>query len=274
MKKITTQFVMAILFAFAIQTVSAQTVIYSDNFDANGFSLPAGWYATPGSWTLDTASGSTGAYTGASGHYNVGVLDVSSRLGADSLISKSISTVGFNMITIEWGNRNSKHFMDSGSTIQAYYSINNGTSWTPLSYIQDSANSQWGIDNGFIPVALPANASNQASVKFMWLANIHHSPSGTYRLDDVTVSGTPYNGVADLAEESFAKVYVANNNIHVSQTSTEIANVEIISLTGQVVHRSTVAASANIAVDGFSAGMYLVKVYNGSQSAMTKIVLK
>ena len=274
MKKITTKFVMAIMFAFAIQTVSAQTVIYSENFDGNGPSLPTGWYATPGSWTVDTASGSTGSYTGASGHFNVGILDVSSRLGADSLISKSISTINYNMITIEWGNRNSKHFLDSGSTIQAYYSIDNGASWTALSYIQDSANSQWGIDNGFIPVALPANASNRPSVKFMWLANIHHSPSGTYRLDDVTVSGTPYNGIDDLTNESFAKVYVADNNIRISQTSSDVANVEIISLTGQVVHRSTVAASATIALDGFSAGMYLVKVYNGSQSAMTKIVLK
>src|ERR1700751_1020966 len=109
-KTITTLFVTAFL-GFSISTKS-QVALYTENFDADTSALPTGWTATTGGWTVKKSNSSSG-YTGASGNVNAVIDNTVSNTGSFNLVSKSISTAGYNTITIEWGARLTTHFLDS-----------------------------------------------------------------------------------------------------------------------------------------------------------------
>ena len=258
--------------------LSAQTVIYTQNFDGSPV-LPAGWYASPNSWTIDTTLGnfSTG-YVGSTGINNVVIKDTTARIGNDTLMTAPISTVGYNTIAIEWATRFSKHFADSGSTVSLYWSVN-GTSWTSVTYTENSNNGTWAMDNGAAPVALPAAAAGQASLQLMWVADIHFTPSGTYRIDDLSVTGTPASGISNInAENSFAKVFVSSNsliNVSLAQPLTEATSADICDLSGRLIFKANIdKQSIQVNANQFIAGTYLVKVYNSTQSMITKIVVQ
>ncbi|MEI7801210.1 MAG: Ig-like domain-containing protein, partial [Bacteroidota bacterium] len=88
--------------------------------------------------------------------------------------------------------RVSTNFLSSGSSITGFYwSIDNGANWNNVSYSENSANSIWTIDNGASDILLPVAAENQASLKLKWVANIVNATNGTYRIDDLNVTGIP-----------------------------------------------------------------------------------
>ena len=276
MKKICTLIFTAILLISASEQIFAQTVIYTQNFDSSP-SLPSGWYASTNSWGIDTTGGnaSTG-YTGSTGLNNIVVKDTTARLGNDSLISEVISTVGYANITVDWGGRISKHFADSGSTLNLYWSAN-GSAWANVSYTENTTNN-WALENGTIPVALPAGAANQSSLKLMWVADIHFTPSGTYRLDDISVAGTSTVGINEVNNsQSFAHIYSANTSINVSldQAPEESMTVAVFDLTGRQVSETTMASqSLTIDAKNFSKGLYIVKASDSNRSSIAKVVVK
>lgn len=276
MKKIFTLFFTAAALICSSEQISAQTTIYTQNFDASS-SLPANWYASPNSWGIDTTGGNASAgYTGSTGLNNVVIKDTTARLGNDSLISEPISTLGYANITVDWGGRISKHFADSGSTLALYWSAN-GSAWTSVSYTENTGNS-WALDNGTIPVALPVAASNQSSLRLMWVADIHFTPSGTYRIDDISVAGTSTTGINDVsAGASFAHIYSMNTSINISldQAPTESLTIEVYDLTGRQVYTANMnTQSLMIDAGNFSKGMYIVKASDAKRNAVSKVQVK
>jgi hypothetical protein len=149
--------------SFLSSKISAQTIIYNENFNADSTALPAGWTTTGNAWHVETSNASTG-YIGASGLANVAVRN-DSATGVYDLISKSISTVGYNNIGVIWGARLTTNFPTPGSAIQGlYWSSHNGVTWNAVTYTENTNNSVWSLDNGSVPVVLPAGASNQPSL--------------------------------------------------------------------------------------------------------------
>jgi hypothetical protein len=278
MKNIVSPLLFLILSALTGFTASAQTVLYSQNFDSTS-SLPTGWYATPGSWLVDTSGGNiSSGYPAASGKNNVEIQDTLARVGSDSLIFGPISTIGFPYISLDWGTRFSKHFADSGSTVSLYYSTN-GTTWTQVNYIENPNNSAWKLDNDSMPVHLPAAAGDQASLWLMWVADIFFTPSGTYRIDDVIVTGSANDGIETIhADNGVAHVFVSGNsniNIAMQQPATGAAQAQVFDMTGRLMATASVnSQSIIIDASAFSTGMYLVRVSDNEKSMVTKVLVK
>ncbi|MEI7801211.1 MAG: hypothetical protein WCI97_01060 [Bacteroidota bacterium] len=171
-----------------------QSVLYSESFDETSISapaLPAGWTTTPDSgWVNDSTNFSTG-YDGASGNRNLVTTNDSLSSNDCVLMSKSISTTGYNKTSVTYGARRSKHFSDNGSSISSFaYSIDNGVNWINLPYTENTNDSNWYLINNTVRITLSDDASNQASLKFRWVAHKVPTPSGTYRIDDFQILGT------------------------------------------------------------------------------------
>jgi len=277
MKKLNTLFALSFVFGLILWSnkALAQTVIYTQNFDAN-YALPDGWMASDSSWKIDSTNSSTG-YTGASGLNNMDISASSARLGYDTLFSSSISTVGYSSITAIWAARNTTHFSDSGSTIAAFlWSVNGGTTWTEASYTENANNSTWAIDNAGTAIALPAGAANQASLQFAWVAKIVYTPSGTYRIDDFNVGGTSTTGIAQLNDNS-VYVYTGNSAINVVSRNAvnQKLNVEVYDITGTSVSKATMNNQfMSINASNLSSGIYFVKVGDETQSSVSKVFVR
>ena len=264
------------LLGISFTSVFAQTSIYSQNFDG-ALAMPTGWSSSNGSWTIDSTNSSTG-YTGASGLNNIVVQNQSSPAGHDTLYSKIISTVGYSGITASWAARNTTHFPDSGSNIKGFYwSTDAGITWNKLTYTENANNSTWAVDNGGTAIALPAAVNNNASVQFAWIAHIYTAPSGTYRIDDFNVEGTPGTGIEPVNAD-LVYVYCINSsfiNIVSHNPVTEKMDVEIFDVTGKIVNRSIMnAQSISINAISFSSGLYFVRVSNGSESSISKVFIR
>ncbi len=257
-----------------INYVSAQTTIYSQNFDTV-FALPSGWSSS--SWAIDSGNSSSG-YTGASGNYNIVIQNQTAPAGFDTLYSNTISTTGYSAITAIWAARNTNHFSDSGSAIQGFYwSADGGTTWNNVAYIENGNNSTWSVDNNNTVISLPVGAANQATLQFAWVAKIVTAPSGTYRIDDFNVKGTPSTGIAVL-DENLAKVYMLNGTtiyIVSGSAGNEKMNVEIYDVTGRLVNQLNMNSSS-LSVDAslYTSGIYLVKVSNSSVSTTSRVFVK
>jgi hypothetical protein len=256
--------------------LSAQTAIYTQNFDG-AYALPTGWATSAGSWTIDSTNSSTG-YTGASGLNNVVVQNQSSPSGHDTLYSKIISTVGYTNISADWAARNTTHFSDSGSNIKGFYwSTDAGLTWNQVTYTENGNNSTWSIDNNSTVIALPSAVSNNPSVQFAWIAHIYTGPSGTYRIDDFNVDGSPSSGIPTVTE---GPVYVYCINSSVIQlvsrnTLSQNLNVEVYDITGNIVNRSVMTAQTmSINASAFSSGIYFVRASNDTESSVSKIFIK
>ncbi|MDB5283042.1 MAG: Por secretion system C-terminal sorting protein [Bacteroidota bacterium] len=211
---------------------------------------------------------------------NVVVQNSSSPAGKDSLITSSISTIGYANITVNWGARNTTHFSDSGSYIQGFYwSADHGTTWNGISYTENANNSTWSLDNGGNSISLPAGASNQSSLQFLWMASIATSSSGTYRIDDFDVTGTVATDVPVVAgSERFADIYFINSKviyIAMHRAFNEAVTMELYDISGKLLDRQMMN-SPNLTIDAlaFSKGMYFVKLSTASQQMVSRIVVK
>jgi Secretion system C-terminal sorting domain len=266
---------LTLVLSMAAGQLSAQTVLFTQSFDSTT-SWPSGWYATPNSWYLDTTNGNiSSGYNNASGGNNIVIKDTTATPGYDSLISPAINTTGHNNITVEWGARFSRHYADSGSTIGLYWSAN-GSAWTSVSYTENSNNSTWALENGAVPVALPAGAANQSNLKLMWLADIHFTPSGTYRIDDVSVAGTVIAGINEV-DPSFAHVYANGKNIYVQlmEANNQPLEIQVYDMTGRLVATAqTENQTYIINAQNLSGGIYIVKVSSSEKITTSKVSIK
>ena len=185
----------------SIKAVKAQTVIYNENFDGQVLTFPNGWTADTanGGWKMDSTNVDT--IPGASGYQNIAISNATGLSGTYNLTSKTIFTSGYDNINVLWDARLTKHFRDSGSTIESFdYSTDGGSNWTNIPYTENPSNgtSFWYADNGGSRINLPAGANNQATLKFRWVASLVSTSSGTYRIDDFNVQGTLANGISGI----------------------------------------------------------------------------
>jgi hypothetical protein len=269
-----------ISFTLFYNHLSAQTVIYYQNFDSVD-TLPAGWRTNSASWYNDTTNtNSSSGYAGASGLHNVVVKNQSSPAGNDSLISPGLSTLGLSDITVDWGCRNSNNFLDSGTTIVGFFwSSDSGTVWNNIPYTENSANSDWAWDNAGTAITLPAAVDSLPSVQFMWVVNIRTSSAGTYRIDDFTVASGELAGIQSVNKTAdFAYIYVVNNssaNIVLRNGFTEEVQIDMYDAAGREVYKGLMSSQTkNVNISTFSSGLYLVKLSTSSATMVNKIVIR
>ena len=86
-------------------------------------------------------------------------------------------------------------------------------------------------------------------------------------------------GISNInAENSFAKVFVSSNsliNVSLAQPLTEATSADICDLSGRLIFKANIdKQSIQVNANQFIAGTYLVKVYNSTQSMITKIVVQ
>jgi len=258
---------------FACSVAEAQAVIYTENFDAST-SLPTGWSAPNGGWIISTTNSST-TYANASGVNNADIDNTLSTTGSYDLVSKPVSTVGYTGISAKWGARVTNHFADSGSVVQGFYwSSNNGTTWNQLTYTENPTNSTWAIDNGGTAIALPAGAANQAAVLFKWTVSLHHSSSGTYRIDDFTVQGTASTTGINEITESCIKAYSFNKTLFIQLQDQTTGELKIYSLNGtEVYNKSLSEQNHKIDLSALTQGVYVIKIQTGSTLTTKKIII-
>ncbi len=276
-------FAIAATALFVSPTASAQvTVIYNENFDADSTALPLGWSAHGNAWHVETSNNSTG-YLGASGHVNACIRNDSAN-GTYDLISKSISTLGYSSINVIWGARLTTNFPTTGSAVQGlYWSTDNGVTWNTLNYTENTNNSIWALDNAGTPIALPAGASNQASVMFKWTVSIVNGANGTYRIDDFTVGGlvTGINESPSIISSVQVFPNPSNGETHLQlhAKSNTIASVEIFDVLGQqtgiIPTMAITQGNSSVALDGnfFPVnGIYFIRVKTGNEIQTLRFV--
>ena len=259
---------------FSISITEAQTTIYLENFDADSTALPVGWTTTTGGWAVKKTNVSSG-YTGASGQVNAVIDNTASTTGVYDLISKPVATTGYNTISADWGARSTTHFADSGSVVQGFYwSNNSGSTWNQLTYTENANNSTWALDNGSTAIALPAGASNQASLLFKWTVNLHHASSGTYRIDDFKVQGTATTtGINDVVSSSNIKAYSFNKTLFIQLQEAGVqGELKIYSLCGTEVYTQTLnEQNHKIDLNELTDGLYVIKIQSGNSVITKKI---
>ena len=178
-----------ISFLFFLTGAFCQQILFSENFDAATVSsLPTNWTGTAAGYTVENSNPSTG-YTGATGLQNL-VIRNTVASGIYYVETPSFSTINMDNITLSYGVRHTIYFPIPGSTADVLeYSIDNGTEWNSVTFVQNPSNSDWALINGGQNIQLPAEVNNKPNVKIRWGANIVNNLDGSYRIDDVVVKG-------------------------------------------------------------------------------------
>ncbi len=192
-----------------------ETTIYTTNFGTGGTSLPTGWSASSGTgtWAISTASASSG-YTGASASNNV-VVTMGSALATHSLtFNNSLSTVGYQGITVMWGARKTS----TCSTAVSLSWSSDGSTWNSVSYTEVGTTGSWALSNGGTRITLPAGAEGLSNLQLRWTVT-QVAGSGTYRIDDFNVQGTASGPTITLNTSSFVGAFQVTKVGNSSSTS-------------------------------------------------------
>lgn len=194
-----TQCLLAALVLLKFETVQAQ-IILSENFDGVAAPLlPSGWattYVEQIGFRSDI--GQPSDYANASGANNV-IIRNSDSTGTYSLYSPVINTLGRVQVSLIWASRVSNNFLTSGSTTPVFeFSADNGMTWIPLSYSDNTANSTWNLVNNGTGIT-HSSFDNQTNLQFRWTITIVNAADGTYRMDDFSISGVVAGCMDDTA---------------------------------------------------------------------------
>lgn len=262
------------------QTAATTSTIYLEAFEGSSTTLPTGWVSTPttSAWVAASTNNSTG-YTGASGGNSIKIINADAATGSYSISSKPVSTVGYTNITVSWGARFTTNFGPSNITPLVYYSTNNGSTWSSVSYTEASSGSNWKL-NG--PISFPAAVENQPSVIFQLVANITHTASGTYSIDDFLVKGaaatTATTSIKTTAADASLESFVYNKVLSFKSINqnTSVNAVKVYEITGkEVMNKAFEGEKENtVSLSDLTTGIYMVKFeLNNGQSFTKKIAL-
>jgi hypothetical protein len=181
-------------------------------------------------------------------------------------------------ITLSYGVRHTTNFPIPGSTADVLeYSIDNGTEWNSITFVQNPSNSAWELINGGQNIQLPAEVNNKPSVKLRWGANIVNNLNGSYRIDDVVVKGNDTltntnNGFLSEKNlypnpfESFIKIDGFESNQSLNVTLTNNIGATVFQKFG-VQNNSTLLLPDNLAK-----GIYFITVNSNNQTFTKKII--
>lgn len=253
----------------AFSHLDAQTAVNSENFDGVvNPAMPTNWISTDvagTTWRTDSTNSSVG-YPSATGVNNMLIRNTDPS-GTYVLTSPSISASGFKNISVTWATRVSTNFTSSGSTTPIFeYSLNGGSTWTALAYVENPANSVWAPENGGSDIPLPASADGALNLKFRWTINIVNNPNGTYRMDDFAVHGNLVNTVNDYVVLNKMNIYpnpstgIMTFNL---ENSKGLNQITITDITGKVVaNMNQVECPFQWNGDTLYPGFYLATIVN------------
>lgn len=208
---------------FLLSIVSwGQTTLLSENFGTTSGTYPTGWTSsnTTNGFAAVTTSPS-GVYAGASASINARFVNTGTNGTVHTLTySNTLSTVGYNGITVIWGARAT---MTWAPAVTFEWSPD-GVSWNAVSYTQVASSSTWALVNGSVPIALPAGAQGIPNLRFRFSTTVVNS--GNYQIDDFQVVGyvpSSYSGVASAAGVEPASISSLTNTLAASSLNFDFA---------------------------------------------------
>ncbi len=186
-----TRLILTYILFILISSVSSQVNVVNENFSSTTYGqAPTGWdvnVINGFQFRCDTTNLSSG-YSSSSGGKNI-LIRNSDNTGLYQITTPPINMNGLSNISIIWGSRVSVNFTGSGSTVPQLSYSTDGVNWNNLPYQDNEANSIWNLVNNSIPLSLPPAVNNATSLQFKWEVSIVNSNNGTYRMDDIQVSG-------------------------------------------------------------------------------------
>jgi hypothetical protein len=267
-----------LLTLFGAMFSKAQVTIFQESFNTSFSSFPANWVAPNLGWVADTTNSSNG-YSGASGLTNL-VIRNTEASGTYTLISPSISTVGYENITFLWGARLTVNFPTNGSVVQAVdYSIDGGNTWVGLTYTENTNNSNWSLNNNGNRINLPSEVSNKSEVKFRWVVNIVNNTDGTYRIDDVSVMGSAIpNTISDIEQQNSIRIYVHQNQLQIHTEEKDMLMhggvITLLDLNGNNVATYLVKEGhTSFSLPRLSSGIYIARFISSSKYISSKVII-
>ena len=282
----------AIMFAaFFGTSIHAQTVLYSNNFDAasdlaNKPQLPKGWSSNmpnpnkvDSNWVLDSIKISTAH--GASGHANLYIDSKTTPLKQEVYATFSgVSTLGYKNITLFWNERYSaKYYVTSHNRLRIDYSVDNGTTWDSTAPFKKdtTGGGLWFWANDSTPIVLPAKAGNVKNLMVRFVAYINAS-GGNYGFDDFSITGTKVvTGVANETEQNTnVKTWFANDqlNVHFNNLPSNEASLYIYNMNGQQVYQTINHSAGDMQVNlaFLNNGLYIAKVVTANGTTSSRFV--
>lgn len=158
-----------------------QTTIYSQDF-GSGTSWPTGWSndGQTNSWSISTSSPSTTPTFSGGSNLSCGTSSNSRTV----TFNNTLSTIGYENITILWGERRTS----STNTLTCQWS-SDGSNWNSLSFTDVPSNSTWAWVNGGVRIGLPSGASGVANLRIRWSFDSNGN-TDRLKIDDFSIQGT------------------------------------------------------------------------------------
>jgi hypothetical protein len=257
------------------------TILYSQNFQSTDFlMLPSGWTSNSTihtGWYVDTTSSASDTTHHLGTHDLVVVNDTG--IATDSVFSNSISTIGYDSIKVLWSNRVSHHFHDSASWITFAWSSNGGSTWDTVSTYQDTTTLVWVWLQDSTWLNLPPAASQQASIKFCWIAHINTvNTSGTVRISNIFVSGQSPSGIPEIYGNRPSPILFmqANNllNVRMNNFSNGKVAVKVTNIDGALVYNSTIEpVDQTISMNKLASGVYIISMIANEGTYNQKLIV-
>lgn len=275
-----------------------QTTITQWNFDASNAtpSVGTGTVALIGGITAPASPNNFPA-----GNPSTGKAISSENYPAQSTLSGtagfqiSASTVGYSGISISFEQRGS----NTASRWSQYEYTTDGSTWTVLANnsgaiingwpsalvtltlpatVDNNANFSFRIVSIFSPVAFVENsvnfAANSAYEKINTTATSTYGTTGTWRLDNITISGTSLSVGENVI--SGLNVYpnpVKNGIFYITTDANAERTVTVFDIVGKQVLNTTTSESA-INVANLNSGVYMVQITEEGKTATKKLVIR
>lgn len=251
---------------FAV-TAFGQTTLLSETFGTTS-SLPTGWASTntTNGWKLNGSSSSTG-YSEASGGMSAQFVGQGSNGITHTLTYSNLSTAGYTNISIIWGGQGAAAF---NQEIVFQWSTD-GTTWNNVVYTYNKKATTWGLINNGVAIQLPVGAEDAATLRLRWSSVAGNS--GTYRIDDVKVTGISVSLATSetvKSKNTFVKNTSVENEIYFGVKS----DIKIFNVSGQVVKTASVKENGILNVAELQNGIYFVTGTVNGKNVSEKIIKK
>ncbi|MFY7970973.1 MAG: MopE-related protein [Flavobacteriales bacterium] len=209
--------------SFLTMSLSAQTVLYTQNFGTTGTtgSLPSGWTRTGTNTAANLVFSNTAASSGyttpitASGVINM--TDNAGAIGSTHIVTTSdIDVTGYGTVQLIWAARRSSATYATTPLVQW---SSDGTTWNNVSYtdVSTSANFVWTVINGGSWITLGAGADNIATLKLRFTFT-RSATGGNYRVDDITVRGSSLSTPTILTSGTLGSFYTSAGTASADQS--------------------------------------------------------
>lgn len=251
---------------FAITTFG-QTTLLSETFGTTS-SLPAGWASTSttNGWKLNGSSSSTG-YSGASGGMSAQFVGQGSNGITHTLTYSNLSTAGYTNISIIWGGLGTAAFNQE----VVFQWSTDGTTWNDVAYTYNKKATTWGLINNGAAIELPVGAENATTLRLRWSSVT--SNSGTYRIDDVKVTGISVSLATSETLKS-KNTFVKNTSVGKEIYFGTKSDIKIFNTYGQIVKTASVIENGSVNVENLQSGIYFVTGNVNGKAVSEKIIKK